>query len=248
MLVTTPGLPSLEVVALHPADAENAQEGGADRLHALRLVGDDLRSLEPAALSAILRATDLPVRVTLRLSEGYSTQGGELTRLAGLAADYLSLGVEGFAFGFLTPDLDVDVEVCEAVIATLGGAPWTFDRAFDSALDARVAWRHARHLRGLDSIHTAGSRLGLPSGLEDLLILAEADPAFAATAVAAGRVSAEAVPWLVRAGITRLHLGAAVRPGGSWQKAHVDPGFVRSWRLLLDSAVSHTRQPSPQAG
>src|SRR5262249_25866880 len=66
--VTTTGQPSLEVVALQPADAENAQAGGADRLHVFRLVGDDMRSMEPASVSAILRATDLPVRVTLRLS------------------------------------------------------------------------------------------------------------------------------------------------------------------------------------
>ena len=28
-----------------------------------------------------------------------------------------------------------------------------------------------------------------------------------------------------------------VRPGGSWDKAYVDAGFVRAWRLLLDDAL-----------
>jgi copper homeostasis protein len=238
----------VEVVALHPSDAENAEAGGADRLHVFRVADEEMRSLEPAAVSAIVRATDLPVRVTLRLSEGFTTQGGELARLCGLVTDYLSLGVEGFAFGFLTPDLDIDVEVCETLVSALADAPWTFDRAFDASLDARVAWRRVRDLPGLDSIHTAGSVLGLDNGLDDVLALAAADPQFAATAVAAGGVRAEAVPWLVRAGVTRIHLGASVRPGGSWQKAHVDPGFVRSWRLLLDSAVAHRRRTSPQAG
>ena len=233
---------------LHPQDAEAAQAGGADRLQVFRVAGDQMMTLEPTEVSAIVRATDLPVRVTLRLSAGFTTQGGELTRLTGLVTDYLSLGVEGFAFGFLTPDLDVDTEVCAVLADALAGAPWTFDRAFDAALDARVAWRHVRHLSGLDSIHTAGSVLGLNTGLDDLLALAEADHAFAAMAVAAGGVRAEAVPWLVRAGITRIHLGASVRPGGSWQKAHVDPGFVRSWRLLLDAAVAQRQEQSPQAG
>lgn len=239
--------PSLEVVVLHPTDAEKAQEGGADRLHVARVVGQELWSLEPAAVSAVVRATDLPVRVTLRLSEGLTTQGGEFTRLTGLVSDYLSLGVEGFVFGFLTPDLDVDITVCSALADELTGAPWTFDRTFDHALDARVAWRHVRQLRGLDSIHTAGSTLGLSAGVDDLLDLAERDSAFASMAVAAGGVRAEDVPWLVRAGITRVHLGAAVRPGGSWQKAHVDAGFVRSWRLLLDDATGQ-RRVSPQVG
>lgn len=240
--------PSLEVVALHPTDAVCAQEGGADRLHVGTVVGVDMRALEPAAVSAIVRSTDLPVRVTLRLSEGFSTQGGEFTRLAGLVTDYLSLGVEGFVFGFLTPDLDVDVAVCEALVDHLAGAPWTFDRSFDNALDARLAWRHLRAMSGLDSIHTAGSVLGLSTGLDDLLALAEADDGFAAMAVAAGGPRAESVPWLVQAGIRRVHLGTSVRPGGSWEKSHVDAGFVRSWRLLIDSAVVHARGQSPQAG
>lgn len=238
----------IEVVALHPHDAERAQEGGADRLHVGRLVDGVLHCLEPAQVSAIVRSTDLPVRVTLRLSEGFSTQGGEFTRLAGLAADYLSLGVEGFAFGFLTPDLEVDVAVCRALVDQLGRAPWTFDQTFDHALDARSAWRRARDLPGLETIHTAGSVLGLASGLDELLSLADAEPVFATAAMAAGDVPAEDIPWLVRSGIQRLHLGSAVRPGGSWTKAHVDVGFVRSWRMLLDDAVSRLRGTTHQVG
>jgi copper homeostasis protein len=247
-LFTAERQPSVEVVALHPADAENAEAGGADRLHVFRVVGDEMRCLEPGLVSAIVRVTDLPVRVTLRLSEGFSTQGGELARLVGLVTDYLAVGVEGFAFGFLNPDLDVDVEVCATLAQALAGAPWTFDRSFDVALDMRVAWRQVRQLPGLDRLHTAGSVVGLESGFDDVLTLAKTDPGFAATAVAAGRLNPELVPWLVRAGITRLHLGAVVRPGESWQKAHVDPGFVRSWRMLLDQAVAHGRGRSPQAG
>jgi copper homeostasis protein len=178
------------------------------------------------------------VRVTLRLSDGLTTSGAELTRLSGLVSDYLSLGVEGFALGFLTPDLDVDVEVCGVLAEAMSGAPWTFDRAFDAALDARRAWRQVRTLPGVDGIHTAGAVLGMQTGFDDLVDFATADPTFAAAAIAAGGVRPEQVPWLVRAGIRRLHLGASVRPGGSWGKAHTDAGFVRSWRLLLDDAVT----------
>ncbi len=179
----------------------------------------------------------MPVRVTLRLSDGVSTQGGELSRLVGLVSDYLSLGVEGFVFGFLTPDLDVDVEVCSALADAMPGTPWTFDRTFDSALDSRRAWRQLVSIPGLDGVHTAGAVLGMDSGIDDLIQLAHADAGFAATAIAAGGVRPEHVPWLVRAGVPRVHLGAAVRPGGSWTKSHTDAGFVRSWRLLLDDAV-----------
>lgn len=233
----------VEVVALHPTDAERAEAGGADRLHVCAIDDGDARSVEPGTASAIVRATALPVRVTLRLSPGFSTMGGEFARLRGLVTDYLSVGVEGFVFGFLTADLEVDVEVCAVLADALAGAPWTFDRTFDLALETRRAWRSIRGLAGLDCIHTSGAALGMQSGFDDLLALASADPDFAAVAEASDGVRAEHVPWLARAGITRLHLGAEVRPGGSWSKSYVDPGFVRSWRLLLDDAASRAAAP-----
>jgi copper homeostasis protein len=228
----------IEVVALHPADAENAQQGGADRVQVCAWVDDEPRSVEPAQVSAITRSVDLPVRVTLRLSGGFTTQGGEFERLIGLAGDYLALGAEGVSFGFLTAELDVDRDVCEAVADRLPGVPWTFDRAFDHALDIRSAWRQARSLPGLDGVHSAGALLGMDTGFDDLLALCDEQPDFAATVIAAGGVSAEQVPWLVRAGVTRVHLGASVRAGGSWAKGHVEAAFVRSWRLLLDDAIA----------
>jgi copper homeostasis protein len=229
--------PLVEVVALHPQDAEHAQAGGAHRLHVAALADSEWRSLEPAAVSAIVRATDLPVRVTLRLSPGFTTQGGEFARLRGLAADYLALGVEGFVFGFLTPDLGVDIDTCATLADSLMGASWTFDRAFDSALDAWRGWRSLAGLPGLDGVHTAGAALGMDAGFDDLVEHAAAVPAFASSVIAAGGVRPEHGPWLVRAGITRIHLGSSVRPGGSWSKSYVDAGFVRSWRLLMDSAA-----------
>ena len=222
---------------LHPTDAEHAQAGGADRLHVCGWEDGQARSLEPAAVSAVVRGSDVPVRVTLRLSEGFTTQGGEFTRLVGLVSDYLSVGVEGFVFGFLTPDLEVDVDVCTALAESLLGAPWTFDRAFDSALETHRAWRQAKTLPGLDGVHTAGAVLGMDSGFNELVAMARADESFATATIAAGGVRPEHVPWLVRAGVTRVHLGASVRPGGSWTKAYVDAGFVRSWRLLLDDTL-----------
>jgi copper homeostasis protein len=88
----------------------------------------------------------------------------------------------------------------------------------------------------------------MDSGIDDLLRLASNDPSFAAAAVAAGSVRPEHVPWLARAGVSRLHVGASVRPGGSWTKSHTDAGFVRSWRLLLDDAVAARGMRSGRTG
>jgi len=233
----------LEVIALHPADAEAAEAGGADRLELVGTMDHGGLSCVTSTVSAVTRATSLPVRVMLRLREDFTTTGGELSRLVGLAGDYLSAGAEGVVFGFLTGDLDVDVEVCQTIVAGLDGAPWTFHRALDRCLDHDRAWRQllgVDGLDGLDAVLTAGSSLGVSHGLEELTRRA-GNPAAARLLMAGGGLEPEHVPWLVRAGVRAFHVGSAVRPDRSWDKAYVDAGYVRSWRLLIDD---HTARMS----
>lgn len=229
----------LEVVTLHPSDVGPAQEGGADRLYVTDSIESGGLSPEPGVVSAMCRETDLPVRVMLRLNDGYTTTGGELTRLVGLAEDYLAVGAEGLIFGFLDDDLLIDTSVCKALTDALPGVPWTFHRAIDSTLETDLAWRQLRSLTGLDAVLSAGSSRGLAAGHEELTDRVVASPEVARLLLAGGNLAGEHVPWLMRAGVRQFHVGRSVRPGGSW-KAYVDARHVRSWRLLLDDAVSHT--------
>jgi copper homeostasis protein len=229
--------PLLEIVVLHPRDVAGAEEGGADRI----LVMDDPesggRSAEPALVSAMCKETDLPVRAMLRLNDSYTTTGGELTRLVGLGEDYLAVGAAGLAFGFLDADLLVDVPVCSHLADAFGGVPWTFHRGFDACLETGRAWRQVRALPGLDAVLTAGSSSGLDAGYDELADRAASDAAVARLVMAAGAMRGEHVPWLVRSGVRQFQVGSSVRPGGSWTKAHVDAGHVRSWRMLLDDSA-----------
>ncbi len=229
----------LEVVVLHPRDVAGADEGGADRLFLVTDVEAGGLSPEPATVSAVCKETEVPVRVMLRLNDGLSTTGGELSRLVGLGEDYLSIGAEGLSFGFLTSDLEVDVEVCGYLADRLPEAPWTFHRAVDSALSTDRAWRQLAGLPGLDAVLSAGSPRGLDAGCDDLVDRAGADTQVARLLMAGGGLRGEHVPWLVRAGVRQFHVGSTVRPGGSWTKSYVDPAHVRSWRMLLDDAVEH---------
>lgn len=229
----------LEVVVLHPRDVPGADEGGADRLFVVADVESGGLSPEPATVSGVCRETEVPVRVMLRLNDGLSTTGGELSRLVGLGEDYLSAGAAGLVFGFLTADLDVDVEVCSYLADRLPQVPWTFHRAVDSALSTDRAWRQLPALPGLDAVLSAGSPRGLDAGCDELVDRAAADPRVARLVMAGGGLRGEHVPWLSRAGVRQFHVGSTVRPGGSWTKSYVDPAHVRSWRMLLDDAVEH---------
>jgi copper homeostasis protein len=230
------GTPLLEVVVLHPRDAEAATVGEADRLLVLAQPELGGRSPEPAAVSAVLRETDLPVRVLLRLDEGLTTTGGEFARLVGLARDYLTLGAEGVSFGFLDHDLEIDRATCAALAQELAGTPWTFHRGFDATLYADRAWRDVRQLPGLDAVASAGSTRGIAVGADDLVRRASADPTMAALLLASGGLTTEHIPWLIRAGARQFGLGEEARQDGSWTKSHVAADYVRAWRMLLDDA------------
>ena len=219
---------------LHPRDVEGAHDGGADRLLVLDDVESGGLSVEPAVLSAVCKETDLPVRAMLRLNDSYTTTGGELTRLVGLGEQYLAVGAEGLAFGFLDSDLNVDTEVCEHLVDALA-APWTFHRAVDASLETDLAWRRLAQLPRLDAVLSAGSSRGLEAGHDELTDRAAANPAVARLLMAGGGLQGEHVPWLVRAGVRQFQVAASVRPGGTW-KAHVEGGHVRAWRMLLDDA------------
>jgi copper homeostasis protein len=237
---TDASAPLLEVVALHPSDAGTAQEGGADRLYLTDAIEAGGFSPEVGVVSSVCREADIAVRVMLRLNDSWSTTGGELTRLVGLAEDYLAVGAEGVVFGFLDADLLVDVEVCAALTDALPGVPWTFHRAIDATLETDKAWRQLAGLPGLDAVLSAGSTRGMAVGHEELTERAIASPQVARLLMAGGNLAGEHVPWLLQAGVRQFHVGRSVRPGGSW-KAYVDARHVRSWRMLLDDAVSRRR-------
>lgn len=229
--------PLLQVVVLTPGDVKGAIAGGADRLEVLAHPEVGGLTPDPSTVAAFLETSSVPIRVRLRLREDYGSDGGELSRLMGLAQTLVDEGVDGFSFGFVSPDLEVDVSLTRALGDALGGVPWTFHRAIDQVLDRRRGYLALRDLRGLDSILTAGSARGIEFGMDELCREAASDPALAAMLIAGGGLRPDDVPWLARAGIRGFHVGASVRPGRS-TKAYVDAGLVRSWRTLVDDSVA----------
>jgi len=233
----------LEVLVLHPADAERAEAGGAHRLEVASSLIDGM-SPEPALVGQVRRATSLPIRVMLRLRPGYGTDGAEVARLKGLLSSYRAVGADGVVLGFLNAHTEVDTSVVAEIISGHSDLRWTFHRAVDACISSNRAWRDLRGLPGLDQVLTAGSARGVSEGLDDLVARARGDEFARAVIMAGGGLLPEHVPWLVRAGIRAFHISAAARPLES-TKAFVDPGLVRTWRTLIDHST--TRRPVVQA-
>lgn len=228
----------LEVIALSAADAQRAEEGGADRIELVGTMADDGLSPEPRLVDKVRRATSIQLRVMVRLRAGFSTDGGEVTRLKGLIAAYLGAGADGMVLGYLNGLNRVDQEVVGELVGEQS-FPWTFHRAIDHCLDTNQAWADLARLPRLDQVLTAGSARGVEYGLDDLLRRASS-PTAAQLIMAGGGLKAEHVPWLIRAGVRAFHIGSAARPGGSF-KAYVDAPLVATWRGLIDDEIRHAR-------
>jgi copper homeostasis protein len=218
----------LEVLAWHAADAERAEAGGADRVQLLAGTEDDPRSPEPALVGQVRRATSLPIRVMLRLREGFGTDGGELVRLRGLIGAYRAVGADGVVLGFLNAHTEIDVPVMIELVGDVDFG-WTFHRAVDSCISVDRAWRELRRLPGLDQVLTAGRPRGWPRVWMTCWPGPGQDEFARSVIMAGGGLQPEHVPWLARAGVRAFQVGAAVRPLGS-AKAYVDADLVRTWR------------------
>ncbi|MGC3953355.1 MAG: copper homeostasis protein CutC [Propionicimonas sp.] len=227
----------LEVIALHPADAQRAEAGGADRVELCGTLDEDGLSPSPELVEQVRAATSIQVRVMVRLRGGFSTDGGEAVRLRGLIASYVNAGADGMVLGFLNGLGEVDAGVVTELVQD-GSWPWTFHRAIDSCLYLDDGWETLQTLPRLDQVLTAGSARGVPHGLDELVGRARSNPWAAQVIMAGGGLRPEDVPWLARAGVRAFHIGSPARPGGSY-KAYVDEGLVRSWRTLIDAEVRH---------
>lgn len=227
--------PILEVIAVSADDAVAARAGGADRLELATDMAADGLTPPREVFAAIRAAVDLPLRVMLRLEDGFAA--GDVERLCAVARGLWAEGAREFVLGFLRPDGSLDLDAVLAVLDAVPGCRWTFHRALDHSADRSAVRARLAGLPGLDALLTAGSPRGVDSGLGTLLAeAAEAgsdERAAGPRILVGGGLRTEHLPVLRGAGIDAFHVGSAVRAGG-WD-APVDPEEVRRWRSLLDA-------------
>ncbi|MEU9730796.1 copper homeostasis protein CutC [Streptomyces sp. NPDC048002] len=223
----------LEVIALDAEDAVAAQAGGADRLELVTDMAADGLTPPLGTVAAIRAAVDIPVRVMLRLTDGFAA--GDVDRLVRVAGELRSTGASEFVLGFLDTDGAVDLDAVERLTAVLEGCRWTFHRAVDSAADRDALRKALDGLPGLDTYLTAGSAAGVDEGLP--VLLAEAarggEPGYEQQILVGGGLRLEHVPYLRSAGIDAFHIGGAARPRG-WGEP-LSQAAVAEWRRVLDT-------------
>ncbi|MFE9424463.1 copper homeostasis protein CutC [Kitasatospora sp. NPDC006697] len=224
--------PIFEVIALTAQDAQAAQSGGADRLELVTDMAADGLTPSAADFAAIRAAVDLPLRVMLRIRDGFAP--GDLDELRRRAAALRAEGAEEFVLGFLTAAGEVDLPAVRAVAEAVEGCRWTFHRAIDHSADRSAVRAAVAELPGLDTFLTSGAAAGVDAGREVLAgELAKAgEPGYRQRILIGGGLREEHLPGLRAEGFDAFHVGGAVREDG-WSTP-VDPAKVARWRSLID--------------
>ncbi|GHH90812.1 copper homeostasis protein CutC [Streptomyces capillispiralis] len=222
----------LEVIALDVEDAVAARDGGADRLELVADMAADGLTPPTATVAGIRAAVDLPVRVMVRLADGFAA--GDVGRLVRAARALREAGAEEFVLGFLDAQGSVDAGAVERVVDALEGCRWTFHRAIDRAADRDALRKQLDGLPGLDTYLTAGAAEGVDAGLPTLLAEAarRGEPGYEQRLLVGGGLRLDHVPHLLAAGIDGFHIGGAARPRG-WD-GPVSADAVAAWRHALD--------------
>jgi len=229
----------LEVIALDAQDARLAVEGGADRLELVS--GMQFSGFNPSleAFAAIRAAVDVPLRVMIRLRDGFLAGGpGQISALATSVRQLRSAGAQEFVLGWLTADGDVDLPALETVLEALEGAPWTFHKAIDQATDRDAVYAAIRGLPGLDTVLTSGGPFPAATGIEVLAAEAarEAADPHGLNLLVGGGLKLGDVPALRGAGLTAFHIGSAARFSADWA-GPVDAELVAAWRTAIDAPL-----------
>jgi copper homeostasis protein len=230
--------PIVEVIALNADDAVAARDGGADRLELVTDMAADGLTPSRATFGAIRHAVDLPLRVMLRLSDGFSAgDAADLDALCDAAQGLRAEGAKEFVLGFLDGRGRADLDAVHALVDVLDGCRWTFHRALDRASDRDAVRLQLAGLPGLDTFLSAGSPQGVGAGLDTLCAEAarEGEPGYEPRLLVGGGLLLDHVPALRAAGLDAFHVGGAVRPAG-WA-GPVDVAAVRTWRDTLDAPV-----------
>lgn len=224
----------LEVIALDAEDAVAAQAGGADRLELVADMASDGLTPSRAAFAEIRSAVDIPLRVMLRVTDGFAA--GDVDVLVEKAREMRAEGAEEFVLGFLDEDGHADLVTVERLVAELEDCRWTFHRAIDRATNRDALRKQLADLPGLDTYLTAGAANGVDAGIPTLLAEAarsgSGDPGYEPQILVGGGLRLDHLPRLLAGGLDAFHIGGAARPDG-WS-GPVDRAAVREWREALD--------------
>jgi copper homeostasis protein len=199
----------LEIIATCAEECTAIEQAGGNRIELCSALA--LGGLTPSAalVQRARAATRLPIMMMLRPREGGFCYSAEEFRQMALDLKFgLAAGVDGFVFGCLTPEGDVDVRRTAHLVKLAGARQSVFHRAFDATPDPLAAMERLVEL-GVTRILTSGQQ---PNALDgaDLLRQLVVQAAGRIEILPGAGIRAEQIANLVqRTGVTQVHASAS---------------------------------------
>jgi copper homeostasis protein len=197
----------LEIAVGSVDDALTAARDGADRLElnaALPLGG-----LTPShgLIESVRRAVALPVVVMIRPREsGFCYSDREFAVMQRDLDLALNAGADGFAFGVLTADGQIDGPHCRRLVEQAAGRAAVFHRAFDVTPDPFAALEELIRL-GVRRVMTSGQQPTAPAGVELIAELMRRSAGRIEVLPAGGIRPGNVAGLLARTGCGQVHAG-----------------------------------------
>ena len=158
----------LEIACFSLDSAKIAAHAGADRIEFCanyNLGGITSNTADFTELRAFYSG---PIYVMIRPRGGnFVYTDTELRKMQDDITAFGKLGADGFVFGALTIEWQVDLEANAQLLAATAGLPCTFHRAFDSCTNQQEALSRLESL-GFNSILSSGGMKTALDGIENL--------------------------------------------------------------------------------
>lgn len=162
----------LESPVFNLQSALDAAAYGVDRLELCANFPEGGETPSAGMLKYLKSEVDIPVFVMIRPRGGDFCYSSKEWMVMKRDIEVLGeLGADGFVFGVLDKDGNVNKEACESLIRTANGKPCTFHRAFDACRDPKQALEDIISL-GFARILTSGAKNSVTEGMgliEELL-------------------------------------------------------------------------------
>lgn len=158
----------LEVSVDSLASARAAINGGADQLELSSALSIGGITPFPELFRQIRKESNIKIRCVIRPRGGdFLYSNDEIRLMLSQISTFRKLGADGFVFGCLSSDGNLDTKALKALLAAADGAKVTLNRCIDVSRDPTRTYFNAEDL-GFDMVLTSGAARTCYWGLETI--------------------------------------------------------------------------------
>ncbi|MFN4364330.1 copper homeostasis protein CutC [Chryseobacterium hispalense] len=163
----------IEIACFNPESALIAVENGADRIELCDGLSEGGTTPDFETVQQLREKINIPIFVMVRPRGGdFTYTDEEFEQMKSDLVQLKSLNVDGFVFGILDENDEVNIEQNKTLVELAKPYPCTFHRAFDRAKDLEKSLEKVIEC-GFTTILTSGQKPNVSEGKENLKKLVE---------------------------------------------------------------------------